>query len=839
MTLLALDGNSILNRAFYGIRTLTTKDGRYTNALVGFLNIYLKLTADVNPDAVTAAFDVKAPTFRHAMYADYKAGRKGMPAELAEQLPLIKEILQLLGIRVLEVPGWEADDILGTLAAAASPDDTCTIATGDRDSLQLVSDRTTVRLAATKGGQPVTTVYSPAEVEAEYLSPPPALIDIKALQGDASDNIPGVPGIGEKTARQLISIYKSLDNLYDNVATAPEIKPAARQKLIDNRDAAYLSKKLGTIRCDAPVDTNYASYVPLPIDKLSLTKLLSSLEMFRLLERLVGKEGVGSVALSSAELSSAELSSAQLSSLPNLPIINDRIDTTSGIIWNPAPPLHLLQTPGIRLYTTDSKSIWAGVLGSETQLNSTQLNATQRNSTQFNPIEFDAGLAAYILNPNAGDYSTGRLLLEYDAADFPELCRKLEERLRENGQLALLREIEIPLARVLAQMEHDGVQVEAERIRAFGVELEERIEQITAQIRPYAGEELNLNSPKQLAVLLYDKLGLSPGRKTKTGARSTDAETLEALAEEHPVVSMILEYRTLTKLKSTYADGLLAVIGTDGRIHSKFNQTDTRTGRLSSSEPNLQNIPIRRSLGAELRRCFVAAEGCILLDADYSQIELRVLAALAEEENMLEAFRQGADIHTDTAARVFGLPRDMVTPILRSRAKAVNFGIIYGIGAYSLAKDIGSTFGEAKRIIDTYFAKYPKIKAYRECLIAKAKETGYAETAFNRRRPLPELHNTNPALRAFGERVATNMPIQGTAADIIKVAMVKTAARLKAEGLSARIVLQVHDELIVEAPIEEADRAAAILREEMEGAAGDAYPLVAEVHRGYDWLSAK
>ncbi|MDR2525297.1 MAG: DNA polymerase I [Oscillospiraceae bacterium] len=857
MKLLVLDGNSILNRAFYGIKPLTTKDGRFTNGIYGFLNILFALREQVKPDAAAIAFDRREPTFRHEMFAGYKAQRKGMPPELAAQLEPLKELLRTLGYALLETPGWEADDILGTLAGACGADDTCFIATGDRDALQLVNDRVHVLLAQTKMGRPQTTEYTPEAIEAEYGVAPPTLVEMKALMGDSSDNIPGVAGIGQKTAGELIARWGKLETLYENLQDAG-IKPNVRVKLENGREMAYLSRDLGTIRTSAPVATDFSAYIPQAADAAKATELLVELELFSTLERLrlpaadVLEGAPPATVLKITEAVDLDALFARLcaagsaffaaqwdGALLEALFFAEEGGVTraaSGSLFFAGFLRKLLQEPSVALYTITAKPLFHYCL---------------REGFAPSPLAMDAELAGYLLNPNASGYPIERLAREYSiplppceipaaqaAALLPALCERLSQALAEGDQTQLLREIELPLSAVLANMEHEGFAVDADRIEAFGDTLQSRLIALTQEILGEAGVSFNINSPKQLGEVLFDRLGLKPPKKTKTGY-STNAEVLESLRGEHAIVALILEYRTLSKLKSTYCDGLQKQVAGDGRIRSSFNQTETRTGRISSSEPNLQNIPVRTELGRELRHCFIARESRLLLDADYSQIELRVLAAMAGEETMLQAFENDEDIHTLTASRVFGLPPGMITPLLRRRAKAVNFGIVYGIGAFSLAQDIGVPFREAESYIQEYFAQYPKIYHFRQDLIRLAKERGYAETYYGRRRALPELQNSKRALREFGERVAVNMPIQGTAADIIKKAMIRVHQRLLRENLQAKLILQVHDELIVEAPAAETSAVALLLQEEMESAAGNWITLVAEVHRGKDWASAK
>ena len=854
MKLLVLDGNSILNRAFYGIKLLTTKDGRYTNAIYGFMNILMKLEDEVTPDAVAVTFDLKAPTFRHKLYDGYKANRKGMPAELAEQMPVLKELLTALGYKIVTKEGFEADDIIGTLSAHIDTDDRCYIATGDRDSLQLVRENVQVLLASTKMGRAETNVYDIARIQAEYGVTPRQMIDIKALMGDSSDNIPGVAGIGKKTAEDLVQRFGAIDRIYADIETL-DIKPGVRQKLLDGRDMAYLSYKLGTIDLDAPVDTNAAHYVKDAPNVQEATGILVSLEMFKILEKLNLQGEITAQATKQIEQKKLPVQTgpdALATVLQNgktyFYFVNENTvyfqTETDLVVADLAEKaqkelfLSLLAKNDIEKYVYSAKEVFAYAL---------------KNGVTLKNVKMDITLAAYLLNPSAKEYDMHRLLQEYspvtnaaeaeeellsDCANLHALCDKLTVRLEQNEQLPLLETIEIPLAEVLASMEQIGVLVDKAGIERFNEMLTGKIAELQSRIYELAGEEFNINSPKQLGEILFVKLQIPTKKKTKTGF-STNAEVLEGLADEYEIVRCILDYRTLAKLKSTYCEGLLKVIADDGRIHSCFNQTETRTGRISSTEPNLQNIPVRQELGREMRKFFKAADGNLLVDADYSQIELRVLADIANDQAMIDAFNKDTDIHTVTASQVFHMPEELVTPLMRSRAKAVNFGIVYGIGAFSLSKDIGVTRAEADRYIKDYLHLYAGVDRYMKEVVEQAKKDGYVKTLFARRRYLPELASSNGMLRAFGERVARNMPIQGTAADIIKIAMIRVYHRLKDENMQAKLILQVHDELIVEAPEAEAQKAAQIVSEEMENACKMKVRLKSDANIGKTWYDAK
>lgn len=853
MKLLVLDGNSIINRAFYGIKLLTTKDGRYTNAIYGFMNIFYKLCDELHPDSVAFAFDLKAPTFRHKMYDEYKAGRKPMPPELAEQMPVLKDLLRALGYKIVTKEGYEADDILGTLAFSCKEGDECYIATGDRDSLQLVGDNVKVLLASTKMGRPETNIYDVKRIKDDYGVTPHQLIDIKALMGDSSDNIPGVSGVGQKTAQSLISELGSIQNIYDNIDTI-DIRETLRNKLKNDKDSAFMSYKLGEICKSVPIETDYSFYVPDEGDKGEALSILRSLEMYKLIDKI----GLNTVTYDAKPENTTVKEYKRVNSLNAFLLKANKLYFVYSVKDGRFESLAACNGDDICEVNTENDS------EVEAFINILEDENTEKYTFNIKPlyayafshgfeiknVKMDLMLAAYLLNPSAKDYDIEKLAAEYNVyyeADggfsalsetvYP-LTVKLSALLEERDQTELLSNIELPLAEVLASMEKIGVKVDKSGIEAFGDMLGERIKGLQSRIYELAGEEFNINSPKQLGEILFVKLAIPTKKKTKSGF-STNAEVLEKLADEYEIVKFILEYRTYTKLKSTYCDGLLKEIAADGRIHSTFNQTETRTGRISSTEPNLQNIPVRTELGREMRKFFIADDGKVLVDADYSQIELRVLSDIADDKAMIDAFNNGDDIHAITASQVFKMPLQMVTPLMRSRAKAVNFGIVYGIGAFSLAKDIGVSRAEADRYIKDYLHHYSGVDRYMNEVVEEAKKNGYVKTLFGRRRYLPELSSSNGMLRAFGERVARNMPIQGTAADIIKIAMIRVYTRLKEENLNARLILQIHDELIVEALENEKTKAELIVKEEMENACKMKVLLKSDAHSGESWYDAK
>lgn len=863
MKLLVLDGNSILNRAFYGVKGLANKKGFFTNGIYGFLTMFNKIKEETLPDAVAIAFDVKKPTFRHEAFEGYKAKRKGMPDDLAKQLPVLKELLKYLGYTILECEGFEADDILGTLAKKCRQSgNECIIATGDRDSLQLVNEKVSVRIASTKFGKPEVTLFDTEKILEDYKVNPQQLIDIKAIQGDTSDNIPGVPGIGQKGASELIQKFGSLSYIYDNIY-AIDIKEGMRKKLKDGKESAYMSRMLGTIRDDVPINTNITDFIPKNIDKDNALNLMTELEMFSLIDKMnLKSELTQPDSLNKNIKYEIQNNNVDLKKLYNklkenkkviflceieksILSVNIIIDNTIYLIKDCHKSFEsflkdLFQNKNIKKQTYNIKPIISAA---------NQMNITLEN------IDFDAMLASYLINPSSSDYSLSYLSNVYNLSTpnfedeknqmilsnliiLNDIINILKKEIKDNLQEDLLNKIEIPLARVLSNMENIGFKVSANGIKEYSKILEMKILALESQIYSYVGYEFKINSPKQLGTALFENLGLPSGKKTKTGY-STSADVLDGIKYMHPIVEDVLNYRTLSKLKSTYCDGMLKVIESDGRIHSKFNQVETRTGRISSTDPNLQNIPVRTEIGRELRKFFIAKESCVLVDADYSQIELRVLAHIADDENMINAFKSDKDIHSITASQVFNIPENMLTPIMRNRAKAVNFGIVYGISAFSLSKDIGVTVKEAKEYINNYLSHYSGVKEYMQRSIEEAEKLGYSQTMFNRRRYLPELKSSNFNLRSFGKRVAMNMPIQGTAADIIKIAMIKVENRLKKENLNSKLILQVHDELIVESPENESQKVAKILREEMESAVNLKVPLVAEASIGKTWYDAK
>ena len=879
MKLMVLDGNSILNRAYYGIRPLSTREGLYTHAVYGFITTLQRLLDEENPEALCVTFDRREPTFRHRADADYKAQRKPMPPELAMQLPVMKQVLSAMSVPCYELAGYEADDLIGTISRkcqAAGWD--CVIVTGDKDSLQLITDRTKVKLVSTRMGQTTTKDMTPETFREQYGFDPIHMIDLKALMGDTSDNIPGVPGVGEKTAMALVQQYGDIDALYRRL---PDIdaKPNVIRKLTEGEESARHSYWLATIVTDAPLDFDPAENLRRPF-RPELYDLFLRLEFQKLIDRYHLRphqetaekpEVTAAVVPIRTEDQARDLlaqwrqaESVTVYAVPDLSALSVQWDAGENASW------------AAELWTGDYQGDWQALLAAlfAADIPKVSHNVKDLMRTLLDgglPAEgfvFDTALAAYLLDATAGKYDLPRLFVSYFNQELPKpvhlepeafsllgdrsaawaslrsygaaieaLHGVLLPRLREQGMEKLYFDVELPLCRVLADMERSGFLVDGGALARFGADLSDTIRQLEQRIYAAAGQQFNINSPKQLGKVLFEDLGLPHGKKTKTGW-STNADVLEKL-KDHPLVADVLTYRQYAKLKSTYADGLLKVIDPDGRIRTSFQMTVTATGRLSSTEPNLQNIPTRTDLGSKMREMFVAAPGHVLVDAGYFQIELRLLAHISGATAMQQAFLSGADFHTVTAARVFHVPQDQVTHQMRSRAKAVNFGIVYGISAFSLSQDIGVTMQEAKEYMDRYFATYTGVKQYMTDVVDKAQEQGYVETLWHRRRALPELKSSNFNMRSFGERVALNMPIQGTAADIIKLAMVRVHSRLDREGLAARLIMQVHDELIVECPEEEAPRVEALLQQEMQGVAELSVPLLAEAHTGRNWLAAK
>ena len=863
--LLILDSNSILNRAFYGVRYLSAKDGTPTNAIYGFLNILLKLIKEQEPDYICAAFDVKAPTFRHKQYEGYKAQRKPMPEGLAAQMPLAKDVLRAMGVTILEKEGYEADDIIGTVARLCEESEiSCFIATGDKDDLQLASDKTKVILTVTKSGYNETIIYDDKAVKEKYHVTPTEFIDVKALMGDPSDNIPGVKGVGEKTAMSLIEKHHSIEYIYENIDDIG-LKGAMLQKMKDGRKMAFMSKELATINRNTPIEFNAEECVFDGFENNGeLYEILKRLELNSIIKKLdlsgvdnvkenedifkdfsyqVGDKNMisGDKVTVVLDFDGDNISSAAVGAGNNAVVLNEQDDIKE-----------LLEDDSVAKVMFDVKEAIVKLNG----------------RIDIKNISDDTAIAAYLVDPAKNEYTIEKLASEYfgtviekpevkqlsllddvetDRSEYLAKCavalgvlnERIGDKIKENGQEKLYQEVELPLVTVLAHLEINGFLVDDNQLKEFADKLGEKIDALTNEIYMLAGEEFNINSPKQLGVILFEKLELKPVKKTKTGY-ATNADVLEKLRDKHPIVNFIMEYRQLAKLKSTYCDGLTAVVNPNThRIHSVFTQTVTVTGRLSSTEPNLQNIPTRTELGREIRKMFVAKEGYVLVDADYSQIELRVLAHIANDETMINAFRNNEDIHAVTASQVLGIPLEDVTKEQRSSAKAVNFGIVYGIGEFSLAQDLHISVKEAKAYIESYLEKYHGVRNYMESIKEQAKKDGYVKTMLNRIRYIPELKSPNYNIRQFGERVALNTPIQGTAADIIKLAMVRVDNRLINEGLKSKLILQVHDELIVEAHKDEVDKVKQILSEEMQGAMELNVPLKVDMSTGHSWYDAK
>ena len=843
MKLLILDGNSVINRAFFGVRPLTTREGLYTHAIYGFLNILERMEKEEQPDAVCVSFDLHGPTFRHLRYEGYKATRHGMPEELAQQMPVMKDILRAMNIPIYECQGWEADDVIGTVGKICSNNGwECVVVTGDRDSLQLIDDNVHIKLVISKPGQTTATLYDEDKFREEYGFEPKKLIDLKALMGDSSDNIPGVKGIGEKTAKALLTKFGSLDAVYEHLDD-PIIKPKMRENLVAYKEDAYLSYELATIVAEAPIDFEPKDALVQPYNKPELYALFQKLEFVKLMDKY---------GLRGAEVAAAAPAAPKTAPLPRVDAMPEDVkrcavylaeDGSVGLAWEQGvcvlTPMEVqmggLDLSGKELVLHDSKAA---------------MHRLDQQGISVGGCLFDTALAAYDLNPSQSDYPVSKLATNFlgasvedgDAAACAEAIWKLQEPLHQelerNGMAKLYEEIELPLCPVLYRMEKEGIAIDETQLKQFGIMLTQRIDDCEKLIYSYSEEPFNINSTRQLGALLFEKLGLPTLKKTKTGY-STNADVLEKLKDKHPIIPAIMDYRMLTKLKSTYAEGLTHAIGTDGRIRTTFQNLVTATGRLSSTEPNLQNIPVRTDLGAEIRKMFVPREGCVLVDADYSQIELRVLAHIAGDERMQNAFRSGLDIHAVTASQVFGVAPESVTPLQRRHAKAVNFGIVYGISEFSLAEDIGVSRWEAKAYIDSYLANYHGVREYMKNVVVQAREQGYTQTLYGRRRYIPELKSANFNIRSGAERIALNTPIQGTAADLIKLAMIRVDKALKAEFPEAKLLLQVHDELIVECPEGIANKVADLVSREMEQVAQLSVPLQAEAKIGKSWFEAK
>lgn len=848
MKFLIIDSNSILNRAYYGIKQLSTKSGFYTNGIYGFLNTLEKLKEETKPDIIAMAFDLRAKTFRHKAYEGYKANRKGMPNELAQQVDVLKDLLDALGYKIIECEGYEADDILGTIANLCEENnDECVIATGDRDSLQLVSKKTCVRLTTTKFGKPEVTLYDENKVFEKYGVTPKQLIDIKAIQGDASDNIPGVKGIGEKGAMQLIQKYGSLDDIYKNLDKL-DIKESMKTKLAQSKSMAYLSYELGKIVKNAPINKDLNSYKQNEPDTKKAAKLMTKLELFSLMKKMN---------ITALEDKENDVLNFNVLEITNLDFLKE--DNTYFAVCEYSENLEINKLAigsGNNIYTTANKNLIEEILSSNAKFITYDCKmlykALIKSSKPLPNIIFDIMLAVYILNPINSSLTLEQQLIENskeiklnsedklakNLAMLAAVYEDLSKEIKEKKQEFLLNDIEIKLAKLLAQMELEGFEVDKAGLQTYAKELDQQALKLEEKICEEAGCNFNVNSPKQLGTVLFEKLKLPFAKKTKTGY-STNAAILEKLKYDYEIVDDILNYRTLSKLKSTFCDGIIKLLGKDNRVHTNFNQTETRTGRISSTEPNLQNIPVRTDIGKNLRKFFKAKEGFVLVDADYSQIELRVLAHIAEDEAMIDAFNKNEDIHKITASQIFNMPLKMVTPLMRAKAKTINFGIIYGMGAYSLSQNLKISRKEAQEYIDSYFNHYKGIENYMKEIVKQAEITKQVSTMFNRTRNIPEINSSNFQLKAFGQRVAMNTPIQGSAADIIKLAMIKVDEKLKRENLNAKIILQVHDELIVEAKEQDAQRAMQILKHEMENAVKLKVPLLVTANIGKTWFEAK
>ena len=897
-----IDGNSILNRAFYGImgnKMLTTPDGKYTNAVYGFLAILFKVLEDIEPEYLMVTFDLKAPTARHKLYDGYKATRKGMPNELAEQMPILKDILKSMNIKVIEKEGYEADDVLGTMAKRAEKDGfDVTIVSGDRDTFQLTSNRVKVRIPHTKMGKTETETFGREEVLKKYGVTPKQLIEVKGLQGDTSDNIPGVPGIGEKTALDLVKKYKTIDGIYEAIEKGEDdLKPKARERLLENKELAMLSRTLGTINLEVPIEENLEGFKIKEWNKEEVFAKFKELNFNRFIDRfnLKSEEGPKQNLAELFEIKTLNTENEikdLLEKIQNKLVFmleTEKVEQENLIIKKQIKSIYIYidnTVYEIKFNTNEEFiSYFKTIFENENiQKYSYRLNETyvllMQNRIYLKGIKFDTEIAAYLLNPSNGKYKLDELANQYLSIDIPEylefvgakqqketqmtlfsqdemnvdfekyqnaiymytiakLAEIMNKKLEEINSLKLFENIEMPLIKVLAEMQYEGIYVDKQELVSFGDKLKEDIEVIKQEIYKLAGEEFNINSTLQLGNILFEKLKLPVYKKTKKGY-STDVDILEKLKPEHPIIEKILEYRGFMKLNSTYVDGLIVYINEyTHKIHSYFHQTITATGRISSTEPNLQNIPTRTEQGKQIKKAFKAQKGHIFIDADYSQIELRILAHISNDTNMREAFLNEEDIHKQVASKVFNVPLEEVTKEQRTAAKAVNFGIVYGISGFGLAEQLGISRKKAEQYIEQYLEKYKGVKEFMDRIVEKAKEQGYVETLFHRRRYIPELSSNNYMVRQFGARAAMNTPIQGTAADIMKIAMIEVNKKLEEEKLNAKLILQIHDELLIECEIEEKEEVKKILKESMENAVKLSIPLEVEVSEADNWYDVK
>ena len=878
--LLLIDGNSIINRAFYGImgsKMLMTEDGTYTNAVYGFLSILFKELDDIKPEYLVVAFDLKAPTHRHKMYDKYKANRHGMPEELAMQMPILKETLKAMNVCIIEKEGYEADDILGTLAKWGQKEELeVTVLTGDRDSFQLIDKNIKVRIPRTKMGKTETEDYTVEKIEEEYGLEPLDLIEVKGLMGDTSDNIPGVPGVGEKTALNLIKQYKSIDEVYNHI---DEQKGKLKEKLSENKDLAYLSRTLGTIDINAPIEKDLGAFQVEEWNKPEVLEIFKKLKFNRFIDRFALQENIGATSFSDSQINT-EIEHEKIVDKTKLAELKQEIQENKVIYYYLTEEKFIIYSPKTnKCFSIENIQDFKDIFEDKNILKCSYKQKEEfiilwNKGIEAKNLMFDIAIAGYILNSNINKYTIEYLANEYinfdiveylsnteetgveqitlfDNAEEPKedkiyiyayaiykLYNVLTQKMEEAGSIDLFNKIEMPLTEVLASMQYEGIYIDKQELLDFGKELQEKIDILTQEIYELTGEEFNINSTKQLGEILFEKLKLTAKKKTKTGY-STDVDVLEKIKYEHPVIEKILEYRQLQKLNSTYVEGLIPYIDETGRIHSKFHQTVTTTGRISSTDPNLQNIPTRMELGRKLRKVFKPEQGYIFVDADYSQIELRVLAHISEDKNMIEAFCNNEDIHAQAASKVFNIPLEEVTKEERTKAKAVNFGIVYGISEFGLGEQLGVSRKKAKEYIEQYLDKYSGIKEFMTNIVEETKEKGYVETLYHRRRYVPELKSNNYMVRQFGGRVAMNTPIQGTAADIMKIAMINVYNKLKENNLKSKLIVQVHDEILVETLESEKEQVKQIVKEEMENVIKLKVPLLAEVEEGYNWYEAK